>query len=87
MYSYNISAIAGEDYVSLSREIIFDEDSEKSVYISIPIINDECLEERESFYVNINSSMDCVNLPIETTQEIYIYNDDGMMDKCLHLCV
>ena len=64
--------------MSLSREIIFNEDSEKSLYIYIPIINDECLEEVESFYVNINTSMECVKLPVQTSQRIYIYNDDGM---------
>ena len=73
----NFPAVSGEDYTYLTHEIIFNENSEKYVYVYIPILNDECLEEDESFSVNITTSMDCVKLVGNTSVDVYILNDDG----------
>lgn len=45
--------------------------------VHIPILNDECLESvEESFTVTISSTMDCVEIGVNTTQ-VYIRDDDG----------
>ena len=59
-------AIAGADYVSVIKEIIFTNYSQNPHFLYVPIINDcDCYEYDEYFFVNISASADCVNLPVE----------------------
>ena len=69
------TAEMGADYVSVSKDIIFNADTGNQRYILIPIINDECLEDDEEFTVVATSSMDCVNI-IDGTVTITIDDDD-----------
>ena len=64
----------GEDFIGISKEIILNADIPyKNVYI--PIVNDECLEYDEYFFVDLTTSLPCVNL-VNDTISITIEEDD-----------
>ena len=68
-----ISAEMGSDYVAIAQDIIFNENTSLTQVVYIPIKNDECLENNETFNVKLYSTMDCVNI---TTGEVTITIDD-----------
>ena len=63
----------GDDYVAISRSIIFNEDTGNQQTVYIPIVNDECLENDEYFSVTLSSVMDCV---VITNDQVNITIDD-----------
>ena len=71
-----IQALDGEDYIALSHEIIFDENSVNPHRVYIPILNDICLEYDEYFSVRLTTNMDCVTI-VNDLVIINITNDDG----------
>ena len=75
------TAVEEEDFIGVSKEIILNADvSYKNVYI--PIINDECLEYDEYFFVELSTSLPCVNL-VNDTVTIAIENDDCELSEAL----
>ena len=71
--NHSVSAVMGDDYVAISRSIIFNEDTGNQQTVYIPIVNDECLENDEDFNVLLSSTMSCV---VVTTGEVTITIDD-----------
>ena len=78
------AATMGSDYVSIARDIIFNEDSGLTQTVYIPIINDECLENNETFSVTLSSNMSCVEI-LENEVNITI-DDDDSKSKLLQVC-
>ena len=70
----------GSDYVSIARDIIFNEDSGLTQTVYIPIVNDECLENNETFSVTLSSNMSCVEI-MESEVNITIDDDDSKLIK------
>ena len=68
-----IAAEMGSDYVAITQDIIFNENTGLTQIVYIPIKNDECLENDETFNVKLSSTMNCVNI---TTGEVTITIDD-----------
>ena len=76
------AAIAGSDYISVTKQIIFTNYSVNPHSIYIPIVNDDdCVEESEYFSVNITTDMDCVYLPVDS-RTITILDDEGEFYIC-----
>ena len=78
MINYLISAaVAGSDYVPVTKEIIFNSYSQNPHRVYIPIINDDddCVEENEYFSVKINTDMECVDLPVDLVNITILDND------------
>ena len=71
--NHSVSAVMGDDYVGISRSIIFNEDTGNQQTVYIPIVNDECLENDEYFSVTLSSAMDCV---VITNDQVNITIDD-----------
>ena len=61
----------------MSQELIFNGDSPTSFYVFVPVLNDECLEDTESFKVNITTLMDCVEIVGDSYAVVEIFDDDG----------
>ena len=68
--------LAGEDYISVSKSLVFAFGFERRQCVDIPILVDECLEETESFTVSLSSGQDCVEFGVGEIQ-VYIEEDDG----------
>ena len=68
-------ALANADFRPVDVDLIFNENTPKMQMVSIPILNDVCLEpDGEQFMVVASSDMDCVNI---TDDEVTItINDD-----------
>ena len=57
------TAIANEDFRPVDLDLIFNEESSNTLSVSVPILNDICLEEGgEDFSVVATSDMDCVEI-------------------------
>lgn len=66
----------GDDYIPISQKIIFNKDMTGPQRIYIPLVNDECLEEKEeNFTVKLSTPMQCVDL-VDDVVTIYIQDDD-----------
>ena len=79
-HTYNLpivhhTAIEGDDFTPLSKEIIFNADTSPSRAVYIPIINDDCVEYDEYFFVDLSTSLSCVNL-VNDSVNITIEDDD-----------
>ena len=70
----------GSDYVAITRDIIFNEETDYTQIVYVPIKNDECLEYNETFSVTVSSNMSCV---IIVTGEVNITIDDDDSEFCL----
>ena len=70
----------GSDYVPITRDIIFNEETDYTQIVYVPIKNDECLEYNETFSVTVSSNMSCV---IIVTGEVSITIDDDDSELCL----
>ena len=67
--------IAGLDYVETVKNVVFTPIFAWIRCVHVPILNDECLEERlESFNVTISSENDCIRF---NTSEVQIYIEDN----------
>lgn len=76
-YNCLFSALAGSDYITVSHDIIFDYDTYTTQRLYIPVVNDDdCVEEDETFYVNLYTSMDCVHVRNDSLP-ITIVDDDS----------
>ena len=72
LHTYPVPIVDGSDYLGVTQSLIFD-DGTTSITISIPIINNDILEDDEEFLGQLTSSMDSnvVMLdPASTTIEI-----------------
>jgi len=68
---------AGEDYQSIQATLEWHYDSELTQCILVPVINDECLEEKqETFEVSLSSEEDCIQLTNNSTL-VTIQDDDS----------
>ena len=55
--------LANEDFRPVDLDLIFNEESSNTLSVSVPILNDICLEEGgEDFSVVATSDMDCVEI-------------------------
>ena len=69
-------ATEGDDYIYIDQKIIFNKDMLGPQSIYIPIVNDECLEEKKEYFtVKLSTAMDCVDL-VDDEVTIYIQDDD-----------
>ena len=75
MSVFHYIALEGDDFTPLSKEIIFNADTSPSQAVYIPIINDDCLEYDEYFFVDLSTSLSCVNL-VNDTANMVIEDDD-----------
>ena len=68
---------SGDDYVVVGTTFEWHYDSPNLVQcVNIPIVNDECVEEKEEeFQVFISSDQDCVLFDVNSTV-VTIYDDD-----------
>ena len=64
------------DYTLVSRDILFNENTDTVQTVLIPILNDECLENEEDFNVTLTTEMDCVQLD-DDRLTITIVDDDS----------
>lgn len=64
----------GIDFRGISKEVIFDENSENPQRVYVPILNDDCVEYDEYFLVNVTTNMDCVLLV--NSVHVTILDDD-----------
>ena len=71
------SAVAYEDFIPVDLNLMFNEETPNKQTVSVPILNDICLEEDgEHFFIVVTSDMDCVDIDNgEVT--IMIDDDDG----------
>ena len=75
--SYLSLAQANEDFKPVDLDLIFNRETSNTQNISIPILNDICLEEDgEDFTVVATSDMDCVDID-EGEVTIMIDDDDS----------
>ena len=81
--AFSSTAVAGDDYVAISKEIVVVEDfperksnGHRQIDVFVPIKNDECVEEDEYFFVHIVYVSDCVVVE-EYYVLIHILDDDG----------
>ena len=68
-------AVNGEDYREVTREIIFNNDTDREQRVYIPLFNDDCVEYDEYFFVNLTTSIDCVKFDVYYVK-INILDDD-----------
>ena len=68
-------AVNGEDYREVTHEIIFNNDTDREERVYIPLFNDGCVEYDEYFFVNLTTSMDCIELDVYYVK-INILDDD-----------
>ena len=74
----SLQLIAGEDYVSVNKSLVFYPGLKLTQCVHIPVLNDECLEDdMEVFNVSISSNDDCVMIGGTSEVEVYIRDDDG----------
>ena len=72
--------VAGDDFVSVSSEIVFEPDGPVVIYVQIPIIDDEVSEAcAETFGVIVSSDDERVNDPPNMIVVIQIDDDDGII--------
>ena len=64
------------DYVPVTKEIAFNNYTERVHPLYIPIINDDCFEYDEYFSVKVTTDMECVYL-VNDTAHITILEDDS----------
>jgi len=78
----NFSSV-GEDFVQIWQTLVFDNSTNATQCVYIPIINDDCVEdEPEEFTATLRSEDDCVSFGTNSTT-ISIFDDDC---ECLY-CV
>ena len=70
------TALEYEDFRPVEIDLIFNEETSNKHVVSVPILNDRCLEYREDFSVVVSSEMDCVAIHDNATT-IYIIDDDS----------
>ena len=73
-YSIGVSALENEDFRPVQIDLIFNEETSNIQIVSVPILNDRCLEEDgEDFSVLVRSEMDCVEI---TDGQVTVLIDD-----------
>lgn len=72
-------SLAGEDYVSIQKSLLFAFGFDLTQCVHISILPDECLEVMESFNVALSANHIDINLDVEQIT-VYILEDDG---KCV----
>ena len=70
----------GEDYRAVTHEIIFNNHTDREQRVYIPLFNDACVEYDEYFFVNLTTSMDCIELNVYYVK-INIIDDDRKLLK------
>ena len=73
-------AVDGEDYRAVTHEIIFNNDTDRVQRVYVPLFNDVCVEYDEYFSVDLTTSMDCVQLDVNSVN-ITIVDDDSKLLK------
>ena len=70
-----------EDFLYTDKQLTFAVNFGIEKCVHIPILNDLCLENSESFSVSISSDMSCVAIdPSANTVQVTITDDDGELD-------
>ena len=69
-------AVMGEDYRRVSHVLVFTPNTISPLRVYVPLLNDDCLEYDEYFFVVASTNMDCVNLDDDNVT-IHILDDDG----------
>ena len=64
------------DYIPVSHNVLFNDNTGSMQTVLIPILNDECLENDEDFNVTLTTTMDCVQL-VDDRLTITIVDDDS----------
>ena len=74
--SYVCIILAGEDFIQIWQTLVFDNSTNTTQCLYIPIINDECVEsEPEEFTATLYTDNDCVSFGTNSTT-ISIFDDD-----------
>ena len=73
-------AVDGEDYTAVTHEIIFNNATDRVQRVYVPLFNDACVEYDEYFSVDLTTSMDCVQLDVNSVN-ITIVDDDSKLLK------
>ena len=68
-------AVDGEDYRAVTHEIIFNNATDREQRVYVPLFNDACVEYDEYFSVDLTTSMDCIELDVNSVN-ITIMDDD-----------
>ena len=81
-YSRMYSA-AGEDYVAVDKYILFSPERSLIECVHIPVLNDECVEDKECFYVSLSPTDECVEIGENDTARVTIIDDDSKLWLCI----
>ena len=80
----NFSSSVGEDFVQIWHTLVFDNSTSTTQCVYIPIINDDCVEDRlEEFTATLQSEDGCVSIGANSTT-VRIVDDDC---ECLYCVV
>ena len=75
-------ALEYEDFRPVDIDLIFNEQTSNEQTVYVPILNDDCLEEKlEDFTVVASSDMDCVDI-VDGEVTINIEDNDGKIYLC-----
>ncbi|NVJ61259.1 MAG: choice-of-anchor B family protein [Gammaproteobacteria bacterium] len=78
------TAVAGEDFVSNSGQLVWEDGDSSSKIISVEVINDELFEGSEQFSLNLSNPQDA-NLGINQAYQIVIVDDESNSAPSLSL--
>lgn len=78
LMSFLCDFVAGEDYVSVTKSLLFALGFELIQCVHIPILPDDCLEVTESFNVSLSADHKGIEFAVQEIT-VYIMEDDG---KC-----
>ena len=71
-----ITLVENLDFIPVDKLVEWHEDSDLTQCVHIPIINDECLEEKEeTFNVSLSTEEECVEFTVDCTT-VTIQDDD-----------
>ena len=76
LLTYNVSIIAGADYVGIDKSLLFSFGFDLTQCVHIPILPDDCLELTESFRVSLSASHNGIDFIVDEIT-VFILEDDG----------
>ena len=85
--TFDGTAMAGEDYSNVSRSLVFTSSRRggNRFNVFVPIINDEALEEIESFFIILSPTEQDIEqtgvVIVNSEAEVFIIDDDGKLRK------
>lgn len=77
--SRNVVCVEDDDFVSVSELLEWHQDSPSLTQcVSVPIINDKCVEEKEEYFtVTLSTEEECVDFGDASEATVIILDDDG----------